>query len=193
MSRVMGLDLSLTATGLALVVDGEVVEATRIRTTGKKNDDLAARRARLNGGIFQPVMEEAAAFVPDLVVIESPSYGSKFGSPHDRSGLWWMVVDCLFDLGAPVGTVSPQGRAKYGTGKGNADKATVYAAAQKTYFDVELADDNVADAVLLAAMGSRYLGKPVERTLSGRLSKLSDKQLEALDGAAWPAPLEVAA
>lgn len=180
---VMGLDLSLTSTGIACLgglFPNEIDEANlgRVRSTGKKDDDLAKRAVRLTA-IFGELMTHVVDCAPHLVVIESPSYASRHGSPHDRSGLWWLVVQALAEMSIPVATVSPQGRAKYGTGRGNAKKPEVYAAVKADYPDVAFTCDDEADALLLALMGMRHLGYAVdpERTA---------KQLEAMDGAAWP-------
>lgn len=183
--RVAGLDLSLTSTGVTLTLGGKPGWTHTVKSAGKKTDDLAARQERLKsleGRIVGLLKDECL----DLAVIENPSYGSKFGSPHDRSGLWWGVVHGLTEYEIPVATVSPQGRAKYGTGKGNAKKPDVFAAAKATYIPLgfDIPNNDVADSVILAAMGSRHLGKPVEGWRGGALSL---KKLEAMGGAAWPA------
>ena len=176
-STVMGIDLSLTSTGVAFAQDGKITDLYRIKTTGKKGDTLAQRQKRL-GGIVQDVMGWVEDHRPNLVVIESPSYGSQHGSQHDRSGLWWLVVDNILAQQVQVATVTPNGRAKYATGKGNASKDAVLATVIKRYTDVEVTGNDVADAVVLAAMGSRYLGLSMDG--------LSQAHLDAMDGAAWP-------
>lgn len=186
MSTVIGLDLSLTATGLAEVQDGEVVTTYRVKSAGKKDDNLAAREERLSSLADQIIEWVLEGDDPDLVVIESPAYGAKFGSPHDRSGLWWMVVKALRREGFPIATVAPMSRAKYGTGRGNARKPDVLEAVRVNYgpyvaSPYGIPDDNVADAILLAAMGARILGDPV--TCEGDLPKA---QLDSLDKVAMP-------
>jgi crossover junction endodeoxyribonuclease RuvC len=188
----MGIDLSLTCTGIAeFYSDAEGVElyVDRIRTSGKKDDVLSARRVRLNA-----ILRDIAIRVDeqsddlDLVVIEAPSFASQHGSAHDRSGLWWLVVDMLHDFALPVATVSPQGRAKYAAGKGNADKQAVFSAVCNTYREFDAIQEvhalgwrqgnDMADAVALAAMGKRFLGEPVER--------VSEAQYQAYLAADWP-------
>ena len=182
MTAVIGLDLSLTSTGVCSIEDGEIDCLFNIETTGTKADDLTARFTRLDSICFQ-ILDFIKQDYTDLVVIEGPSYGSRFGAAHDRAGLWWMVVgDCL-QREVPVAVVSPQGRAKYGTGKGNAKKDVVLAATIETYGDIAptpIKKDDIADALLLASMGSRYLGRPVEP------QEPSVAHLEALQGVAWP-------
>lgn len=185
MSRrsVVGLDLSLTSTGFAWVKDGRLALVDAIKTTGKKGDTLVDREARLSR-IVDRIEIAVLAASPELVVVEAPSYGSTMGAQHDRSGLWWLVVDKLFAHNLPVATVSPNGRAKYGTGKGNAAKDAVMADVVKRYGqgDIEIKGNDQADAVILAAMGSRHLGAEVEVSLP--LTHLS-----AMDGAYWPTGL----
>lgn len=191
MSTVIGLDLSLTASGLAEVRDGLVVNTFRVQSKGKKDDDLQARQFRLRN-LSNEIIEWVNGEDCDLIVIESPAYGAKFGSPHDRSGLWWLVVDGLADLDCevPIATAAPMSRAKYGTGKGNAKKAEVLAAVRESYgpglaSEYGIPDDNVADAILLASMGARILGEPVLSEGDLHPSKLS-----ALDKMALPRGLE---
>lgn len=180
LGKVMGLDLSLTATGVARAYNGRIQLAGTIKTAGHKGDDLAQREARLTK-IRHLVMADVLSFDPELVVIEAPSYGSVHGAQHDRSGLWWLIVQGVFRAGYPVATVSPNGRAKYGTGRGNAPKDEVLAAVLRRYasYDLVIPDNNAADAVLLAAMGSRYLGHLIE-------DNLPVKNLDAMAGAYWP-------
>lgn len=178
---VAGLDLSLTSTGLALVDEGKLTSVARIATTGTKADTLLDRRRRMV--LIQRQVEDFLRLgYPDLAVVESPSYGSKFGSPHDRSGLWWRVVELLMSWGIPVATVVPQGRAMYATGNGASKKPAVLAAVKARYLDVDWPKggkhDDVADAILLASMGARWMGYPIE--------ELPATHTRALDGAAWP-------
>lgn len=191
MSGVVGLDLSLTSSGIAGIephtlgfssVQSRITMLKTVKSTGKKGDGLAARQRRLYGA-GNEIVDLVTLFNPDLVVIEAPSYGSKFGSPHDRSGLWWIVVNALGYAGFPVAEVSPQGRAKYGTGKGNAKKDVVEAFVRESYQEIaprRIANNDEADAILLAAMGARYLGYPVE------LRGLPVAAADALGGVSWP-------
>jgi crossover junction endodeoxyribonuclease RuvC len=167
MPCVVGIDLSLTSTGLAVVVDGRVSHLQRVVSKGKKDDTLQMR----------PILE------PDLIVIEAPSFGSQYGHPHDRSGLWWMVMDMFISMGFQVAQVPPTVRAKYGTGKGNAPKDLVLTDVVRRYTDLptSITKNDEADALILAAMGSRSLGQPVEDSLPA-------PHLAAMAGVMWPSP-----
>lgn len=156
---VVGLDLSLTSTGIAVHGAGIPDWAGTIKSKGAKTDTWEMRRKRLDGivsRVIPPIPQGA------LVAMEAPSYGSTTGSAHDRSGLWWMVFDVLTVQGYAVIPVAPTVRAKYATGKGNAGKDAVLAAAVRRYPGIEIDDNNVADAVVLMAIGCRLLGEPID-------------------------------
>lgn len=190
MTRVVGIDASLTGTAVvAIDFDREtdtfsIPVAKVIETKGRKDATLRERHDRLISITRQVSdasiegFEEESLDLPDLIVIEAPSYGSTHGHAHDRSGLWWSIVTDSLEC-CPVATVSPQGRAKYATGKGNAGKDVVLASVVRNYPDFAVDNNNVADAVVLAAMGCRYLGFPIEE------GPLSQQRLDAMSGAAW--------
>lgn len=184
MTSVVGLDLSLTSTGVCVIENGIVTELFHIPTAGKKGDTLIQRYARLDAIALQ--ISDSIGDNDDLVVIEGPSYGSRGGSAHDRAGLWWMVVGECLAMGVPVAVCSPQGRAKYGVGKASA-KEIVYEHSVARYQsilphvvpDLSNGGGDEIDALLLADMGSRYLGHPLPVSPP-------DRALEALGGVSWP-------
>lgn len=164
---VIGLDISLTSTGIA-----SRGWTTRIRSAGKNDATLYQRRARILG-VARQVLDYCTH--ADLVVIEGPSYESKYGHPHDRSGLWWLIVHQLG--GVPVVEVAPKCRARYATGKGGDDKAAVMreVARRFPWFD---GGDDEADALVLAAMGYDAAGQP--------LCSMPATHRAALTAVAWP-------
>jgi crossover junction endodeoxyribonuclease RuvC len=113
---VVGLDLSLTATGVATSSGTKIVDST-----GHKGDTLDQRRTRLIG-MTERIINEVTPLA-DLVVIEAPAFSRTQGAMHDRSGLWWLVVAALHDGLANVTEVAPTALKKYITGKGNALRA----------------------------------------------------------------------
>lgn len=178
--KVVGLDLSLTSAGAVRVEDGRIIGHLNPKTKGSRSATLHQRRERLYG-IANEVVDFAKGV--DLAVVEAPSYGSTGGSAHDRSGLWWIVVDALRHDGIPVVEVAPQTRAKYGSGKGNSKKDVVFAFVVELYtglFGMKIPNDDVADAIILAAMGSRHLGQPVEDW------EIDEPRLAAMEAPSWP-------
>lgn len=176
--RVTGLDLSLTGTGIALAEPHQI----RTRTVGSKADDgtIEGRSRRLRG-LVQVVWPFVQAV--DLVVIEAPAYSSNSGKAHDRSGYWWMLVGRLTGAGIPVAVVQGNTLKVYATGKGRADKDQVLAAVVRRYLDVDVQDNNQADALVLACMGLRAAGAPYDEPLP-------QTHVRAMAAVAWPPNLK---
>jgi crossover junction endodeoxyribonuclease RuvC len=173
---IVGLDLSLTGTGVVIVDDADLVRTRLIETKGHRADTLAQRHARLctiRAAIHHLVPQRTA-----MVLIEGPALGAMGGSMHDRSGLWWMITDLLLDLGHKVVEVVPQARMRYATGKGSAKKDVVLAAAIKRYPHVEIIDNNIADAMVLAGMGRRAILHPID--------DMPQAHWLAMDKVRWP-------
>lgn len=168
--RVVGIDLSLQSTGLA---DSH---GNTLRSVTKPTNGLPAELARLRlivGVVSQFVdlhHSDDTYSLADLVVIEGPSFASTGGMQHTRGGLWWMTVDAVSRMGdgmlpqsLPTLVVTPSQRMMYATGKGQASKDLVLAAAIKRYGDLfDITSNDTADAVILVAIGMRMLGHPID-------------------------------
>jgi crossover junction endodeoxyribonuclease RuvC len=177
-SVVVGLDLSLTASGVA-TPEG----VWTITSKGAKDASLVARAIRLQR-ILQQIFVEVSRAANEargdvLVVLEAPAFSRTTGHQHDRSGLWWLVVH---EIGSwdriDLVEVQPTARAKYATGKGNAGKDEVLAAVVRRYPDVEVRNNNEADALVLRAMGCDHLGSP--------LADVPQTHRAALEKIRWP-------
>lgn len=196
MSAVVGLDLSLTCTGLALIGPSglddyeQSVYTHRVKSSGKKDAPAQQTALRIEAMARQILtwifLEQGEnEWVPDLAVIESPSFGSNGGAAHERGGLWWWIAGELASAGVAIATVAPKTRAIYGvghgSGSGTAGKREVKEATQSRYGHLcEIPDDNVADAVLLAAMGARHLHRPIDEGL------VPTSHLRAMESSKWP-------
>ncbi|MBF6326537.1 hypothetical protein IU451_28975 [Nocardia cyriacigeorgica] len=161
---VVGIDLSLTSTGVAFIEPRGDVRWTKTITTTGHRDDTWEQRGRRIGRILDEV---CCTFIEwgirgSLVALEAPSYGSTTGSVWDRAGVWWHVYTELIASGHTVLPVAPTVRAKYATGKGTAGKDAVLAAAVRRYADIEITGNDTADAVVLAAIGCRLIGQPID-------------------------------
>lgn len=170
--RVLGVDHSLTGTGVVRVdakTYGDVGTQLRdftsqswlFRTTKAADGPLDyLRRMRL----IEDAIREQLKFV-DLLVIEGASFASGPAvstSAHERAGLWWFIVRAAHEAGIRIMVVPPSNRMQYGTGVGNASKQMVMAAAIRAWPQIDIKDDNVADAAILAGIGCRYLGLPID-------------------------------
>jgi len=178
--KIVGIDLSLTSTGIATIdtTTGARAVAT-VTSKGKAGASLESRQTRLHNLCLDVVAGRGGAHDADLVVIEAPAFSRSNPGMHDRSGLWWLVVDMLDGFDRPIVEVSPSSRAKYGSGKGNAGKDQVLAAVVRRYPDIPVSNNDEADALILAAMGARHLGHPIEVTLP-------QVQLDAMVKVRWP-------
>lgn len=186
--RVVGLDLSLTATGVvsmtrtgsgSLDVDAHLVKS---KATGR---EVRPRVTRI-GSIVREVMGAVTRGPkPALVVIESPAVNAKHGQPHERSGLWWAIVTELTARDILVVDVAPSQRESYAVSHlpkmlyvgadgvrltasqaSKVRKARVLEAVQADFYAIE--EHNTADAATLAALGHRALGAAVDSTTPGR-------------------------
>lgn len=175
--RIVGLDLSLTSTGIA-VIEGGIVTTHRVRSTGRKGASTEQTARRIHSLTMEIANHTGRSSDPALVVIEAPSFGSVHGAQHERGGLWWAVAMVCVAQAWPIATVSPQGRARYATGRGNAGKDEVLAAAIKRWPDVDISGNDVADAVIIASMGARHLGCAIDAMPANHLT--------AMAGANWP-------
>jgi len=179
---VVGLDLSLTATGYA-GPDGTRV----IKSTGHKGDTLAQRAARLDT-LACDIFDALDGWEADLVLVEAPSIGQargSSGSVHDRSGMWWIVVQRIMSAGTgtEVIEVPPATLKKYITGRGNAQKPDVRMEIFKRY-GLDIRDDNEADAFALRALGLDLLGHPLVDMPVTHRTALEKLPRPALRGAA---------
>lgn len=175
--RVLGLDLSLSGTGIARL-GAEGVEVLRTVRPGKR---VGHERIEF---ILSAIDDTQRGQDLDLVVIEGPSYGNQGDGQrqrghHERAGLWWLVTHSLYARGRSYAVVSPAGRAKYATGDGRSGKSVVTAAVRATYGHLTTVhNDNEADALALAAMGVHHLG--------GHVADVPATHSDALRRAAWP-------
>lgn len=187
MTTVSGLDLSLTGTGYARITDPDKAVPTwwcQTRTSkALPVDDRAwpAVRTRLRV-LADQILVDVYHDSPDLLVLEGPSLGSSGAGTWDRAGLWWLVYDGLVRQQQRVAVVPPSNVKTYATGKGggaDASKDSVLLAVSRRYKDAPIHNNNEADALVLAAMGARHLGSPVE-------ASLPQTHLRAMPGCQWP-------
>lgn len=164
MPRILGIDPSLTSTGVCVVNRDRLgntftAETTRIRTKPGDGSWKAQydRMCQIVGTLKLELDR-----LPTLVSMEAPAFSRVQGHQHDRSGLWWMIYDACAEKRIPVITPTTNQRMQYATGSGNAQKDLVLAAAIKRWPDVEVSGNDVADALILAAIGCRVLGVPID-------------------------------
>lgn len=183
-ARVVGVDLSLTSTGVVILHHGDPERSLppdppQLETIAYNhkvgNDATLWERCQRIGHVgFR--LRDLIVNSLDLVIIEGASHGSVGGHVWDRAGAWWYVVDHALRMGCLVVAVAPMTRAKWATGNGRADKAAVAAAMTRRMPDTIFNNSDEADAAALAWMGAQRLGwRTATKT-----------ELEALNSVHWP-------
>lgn len=172
---VVGLDLSLTGTGLAI---GDRLVTIKSEPNGKTLTDRRARLMRIVAAIEDNLADPIPA-PPRLVVIEAPAFSRTTGHHHDRSGLWWLVVEGFYAAGVPVVEVTPTALKRFATGKGVASKSDMRMALFKRA-GLDVADDNQVDAAWLRQIGLHLTGQqaalPLPQTHLAALTKINWKE-----------------
>lgn len=158
--RVLGLDLSITATGVATPVLATITP----RTSGDRR--LVTIRDSIRGLLDsgQP---------PELVVIEDVVVRS--GAASVLGMLHGVVRVDLLDRGIPYVTVPPATLKVYATGKGNATKPDMRMELFRRA-GLDERDDNRVDAWWLRALGLDLAGDPpleLPKTHRRALAKLT--------------------
>lgn len=164
--RVLGLDLSITATGYALP-DGTT---GTFKSPWKGDQRLVAIRSALTNHLP----------VTDLAVIEDlPTHAKSAGITGMVHGA---VRATLIEAGVPYVLITPATLKAYATGKGNADKTAMAIAALKRA-GREFGDDNQCDAFWLRAAGLDWYGQPefeLPKAQRDRLAKVTWPNREAV-------------
>lgn len=159
----VGIDLSLTSTGLAaLDLDTGEMSTAAITSSGKRTDRLPQNIPRLMT-LSETIVAGVDQCSPEVVLIESALFNSCRAdtSAHRRAGLWWTVALELSKRYRVV-EVAPASLKKFVTGKGNADKFAMGIQIAKHFGEQALPDAKAdrADASGLAALGGYRLGAP---------------------------------
>ncbi|ANA85366.1 RuvC-like Holliday junction resolvase [Gordonia phage VanDeWege] len=154
MTTVIGLDLSLTSTGIATIAydptDGRhTTELQTITSTPRGTRTLADRAERLRR-LRSAIV--GACRGADLVCVESPAFAARGMNTHDLNGNWWLVVAGLHHLEIPVAEVPVATVKKFATDSGGAKKADVAAAITRMWPDAHPHGDDQFDALALASI-----------------------------------------
>lgn len=170
MAGVVGIDPSLTSTGLA------------IRANSDKLLSYALGDASLRGVarlmFFRNAIERHIKRVsPDLVAYEGYALGfrGKSNTLFDLGELGGVLKLLILEMGVDILLVPPNNLKLFTTGKGNADKSQVSVAVGEA-LDVKFSTSDQYDAAGLLWMGETY------RKFSGKPNGLPDHQAKALKG-----------
>jgi Holliday junction resolvasome RuvABC endonuclease subunit len=166
--NVIGLDLSTARIGFA-AADGELVSIV----ARAKADDPYRRLHELARSVELELARRPPR--PDLAVIEDYSLGGPGRISMIRLGeIGGVVRTRLFELDIPMVLVRPSTLKRFATGRGDADKPAMVAAAVAR--GATPRNDDEADAFHARRMGRAALG------LEG---KLADHELDAVSVVTW--------
>lgn len=172
--RIVGLDLSLSCTGVAVFEDGQIVTSV-IKTSSKVN-----RYSRLV--LIRDAIHAVIAGA-DLVVLEDqPTHTRTPVTVKFLGELHGVVGVMLHTNSFRVARVNVSTLKRYALGKGVGKKGEIALAAYK-YFGVEFAHDDEYDAYYLCLMGMEHAGLPV---LTARGTPLPQTHRAAIDKVEWP-------
>ncbi|WP_019061778.1 hypothetical protein [Streptomyces prunicolor] len=173
---VVGIDLSLSATGLASSMGWCRVigyEDKKNPITKLPHGERLVHMRRVLDAVTEAIGR------PDLAVIEAAALSRSGGGAHERGWLWWRIFERLTDAEIPVGLMSPNQRILYATGKGSGPKtAVVDAVARRWPQWLTGGNDNAADAVTLMAAGRDWLLAPI--------AGMPKAHRAAVEKATWP-------
>lgn len=167
--RIVGLDLSLTATGIAVTHDqlGEPRLSCRTVSPRRRPTPNIIDHQRLHE-TFQAVAA-ALACKPDLVVVEFlPAVSGTGGAPLRLAELHGALKHFMWAKGHRYVDIAPQHVKTYATGKGNAPKELVRAEVIARYGGrLHIGSTDEADAVSLLALALDAYGQPLATVPAG--------------------------
>lgn len=170
---VLGVDPSLSSTGVALMVDGGPF-VTWVLTTSS-GDALPARLAELAADVTACA---ESALRPALAVVERGFSGGKGPSAWLNGCAAGALIGALEGAGVRCVLVPPKVRAKLATGKGTADKLDVLDAARARLGYVGKSFDE-ADALWLGVMGMALGGWDLPKLPQAHLEVVEQYRAEA--------------
>jgi crossover junction endodeoxyribonuclease RuvC len=170
--NVVGIDLSLTSTGVA-IMDTPLVITPLSKGISRLVD------------IRDTIMSLLSAVEEPVVMVEGYSFASRNSHAHALGELGGVIRVALYEAGIRYADVPPTSRAKFATGRGNAGKSEVVSAvsARTGIIWSGKGADDMCDAWVLQEMGLAILG-----TTRHEWPK---ENMSALDKIAFTEPMEI--
>ena len=146
MKYCVGLDLSLTGTGIVVLSDaGDIIHQDLIST--KASSEIEFRLHFIAGEIIDKLLN----YLPSNIVIymEGLSFGSKGSSILELAGLHYFIRTRFYDMGYNYKVIEPTKLKKFITGSGKSPKSIIIKEIYKKWGE-DFNNDNIADAYALA-------------------------------------------
>lgn len=156
--RILGVDPSITSTGLA-IIDGVTPVWRYHWGIDGHNTDGTVKRSRNIRAVAKHIREVIAQQQFDVAVIEARAHGSRYGNPGEREALRQAIIGILDVRKIPMAFINPSTRALWATGNGRAEKSEVLAAVRTWWPGLHITNDDEGDAFVLALMFAQKLGE----------------------------------
>lgn len=162
MTAAVGLDLSLTSSGLARITWGlgtTVTETWHRGVDGLTTITDPAERCRVLHGLKTDIVEWA--YPAQLVVVEKLVPNPASRSTNERAALWYLVASALVSRGVELVELHPSTLKVYATGRGDAKKPDMRSAVRLWWPDVVTTCSDEDDALWLAGVGVHLQDGPL--------------------------------
>ena len=143
----IGIDLSLTATGVIMLNEKSEVILSKLIST-KSTESIELRIDKIGNEIIKIIQESSTN---SITYIENLSFGSKGDAYAQLCGLHYYVRILMNNKNLIYKVISPTTLKKFITGKGNIKKNLMLLQIYKK-FGIEFDNDNLADSFGLAMM-----------------------------------------
>lgn len=158
--RILGVDPSITSTGLAIIDGTKPVWRYHWGVEGHNTDGTVVRNNHIYA-VIKHMRDVLGGQQFDVAAIEGRAHGARYGNPGEREALRQGIVAILRMRKTPMAFINPKTRALWATGDGNADKKAILAAVKSWWPGRHITDHNEADAFVLALMFAMKLGEPM--------------------------------
>ena len=143
MTKILALDLS-TATGFALFANGVITHGVQ-KFKALPTSHPGTRYIQFQRWLRERIAEDK----PALIVVERAGYFKSLAAQSMCVGLRGILLSTAAYYDIPLREIGPSDLKKWATGKGNANKVAMRAAALRRWPGERFADDNAVDAFLL--------------------------------------------
>jgi len=172
--NIIGIDPSLTATGIVCLSDGKIVDKKLI--VSKKKD--IERLLDITNQITEFIDHGKVSKI-DMNVIEGFAFGARGQSMFDLGMLSGIIRQYLYkNWQCRFLVIQPTMLKKFITGKGNCEKSLILKETYKRY-KVDIDDDNIADAYGLAMVG--YAKFCIDNKIDIKLNKIQKEIIQKIN------------
>lgn len=144
---ILGIDASLTGTGLAIIQNNRLITATL------KNKLKGVERLLF---IIDEITQVILTYKPDIIMLENYAF-ARANQAHQIGELGGLIRCLCSSVDGDFYTVAPQALKKYLTGKGNTKKELMGKEIFKRH-QIDLDSGDEVDAAVLALVGLRLAG-----------------------------------